>query len=296
MKFDCIVGNPPYQAAMKKSRKSGSRLSLWDKFTKASIGHINEGGYLAYIHPGVWRKPEAEMWPVLTQYQIEWLEQHPMHSNAGRETGNEVFGVATSFDCYVLHKIPYTKPTLVNDFSGTDSVVDLKKRPWLAGGEFDILDKILVKNGEERCDAIRQSSYHQQRGWMSKEKKGKFKYPCINNIDEDGTITFWWSARNDNGYFGERKVCFTFNGHVYTVADYDGKYGLTEAGIAIRTATKKETDLIVRALNTDTFKRIVWATKWSNFLTEWKMFTYFKKDFYKIILEEESKRTNTDAK
>ena len=44
--------------------------------------------------------------------------------------------------------------------------------------------------------------------------------------------------------------------------------------------SKKEGELIINAINSDIFKEILKYTKWSTFQTDWRMFKYFKPDFY----------------
>ena len=43
---------------------------------------------------------------------------------------------------------------------------------------------------------------------------------------------------------------------------------------------------IVKAINTEEFKEIIKATKWGAFQTDWRMFKYFKPDFYKDFLKD----------
>ena len=52
----------------------------------------------------------------------------------------------------------------------------------------------------------------------------------------------------------------------------------------IKISDKEEGDNIVKAINTDEFKDIIKYTKWNTFQTEWKMFKYLKKDFWKEFI------------
>lgn len=49
MKFDCVVGNPPYQTG---NGETGGARSLWRKFVKKSFDVVNDDGYVALICPG----------------------------------------------------------------------------------------------------------------------------------------------------------------------------------------------------------------------------------------------------
>jgi hypothetical protein len=68
------------------------------------------------------------------------------------------------------------------------------------------------------------------------------------------------------------------------VNDYDGKYGMSLLTFGIPITSKKQGDDIVKAINSNEFKEIIKATKWTAFQTDWRMFKYFKPDFYKQFL------------
>ena len=59
---------------------------------------------------------------------------------------------------------------------------------------------------------------------------------------------------------------------------------MSQITFGIPITSKKQGDDIVKAINTDEFKEIIKATKWSAFNTDWRMFKYFKPDFYKQFL------------
>ena len=59
---------------------------------------------------------------------------------------------------------------------------------------------------------------------------------------------------------------------------------MSQLTFAIPIHNKKHGDLIVKAINTPEFKEIIKATKWAAFQTDWRMFKYFKPDFYKLFL------------
>ena len=53
--------------------------------------------------------------------------------------------------------------------------------------------------------------------------------------------------------------------------------------------SKEEGDKIVKAINSIKFKEILKYTKWSTFQTDWRMFKYFKQDFWKEFQDNEDK-------
>lgn len=56
MKFDVIVGNPPFQPPSNKVNKgSGSRNKIWHKFIELSFELIKDDGHLLFVTPHSWR-------------------------------------------------------------------------------------------------------------------------------------------------------------------------------------------------------------------------------------------------
>ena len=282
MKFDVIVGNPPYQAppVPGKSKKTGSRGRLWDKFVKHSFTLLKDGGHMALIHPGSWRKPEHELWPILSSKQIEYLEMHPQHSNCGSAaTGLKTFGVNTSYDICILHNVPCYKPTVIVDFNEARSSIDLRNWPWLPGGEYELIKSMLVTSGAAGWEITCDCKYHTQyKELMSPTSDHKHKYPVVNSITSDGP-TFYWSEKN-KGNFGLIKVILSKNGHPNALADLNGEYATTQNSFFITVKSKEQAKNLVKLLGTDEFKRVIWATKWSNFDVEELMFKSFKKSLY----------------
>src|ERR1019366_4268868 len=110
MKFDVIAGNPPYNKSRGEERDGkpqGQGAVLWDAFVVKSLDLLKDGGYLCYVHPQLWRKPEQEMWSLMTSHQIHHLDIH------GEDDGRKTFGVGTRYDWYILQKIAVKGATTV---------------------------------------------------------------------------------------------------------------------------------------------------------------------------------------
>jgi len=74
-KFDIVMGNPPYNTSASSSGGNGGR-DLWDKFLIKSEELINYFGYIVYIHPSKWRKPENEIFQIFKRNNLIYLEIH----------------------------------------------------------------------------------------------------------------------------------------------------------------------------------------------------------------------------
>ena len=90
-----------------------------------------------------------------------------------------------------------------------------------------------------------------------------------------------YSSRNDNGHFNIPKVIFGDSGIYNAVVDFDGLYGMTQHAMAIKVDSLFEANMIKQALESKKFKQLLSDCSWSNYQIDWRLFTYFKKDFWK---------------
>lgn len=88
LKFDFIIGNPPYNCdGVKKvptktnTNKKEDGKTIWPEFMKKNISLLKEDGMMNVVIPCIWMKPDkAGMYDLLLKYQIEKL--HAYHSTA----------------------------------------------------------------------------------------------------------------------------------------------------------------------------------------------------------------------
>lgn len=113
-KFDIVVGNPPYNNDQKAEGKRGGGSTLWDKFViKVLNFFLKENGYLVFVHPTLWRKPQSErstskdVSELMMKKQIHYLESHD--SNDGMKT----FNAGTRYDFYFLENCQIYTETLI---------------------------------------------------------------------------------------------------------------------------------------------------------------------------------------
>ena len=78
-KFDCIIGNPPFNSqGLKKvptntrSNKKNDGYTIWPLFIRRSISLLREKGLMSLFIPSIWMKPDkAQIYPLLTKYRLE---------------------------------------------------------------------------------------------------------------------------------------------------------------------------------------------------------------------------------
>ena len=278
MKFDVIVGNPPYNNPKKDGDKQMNGDCLWDKFVIKSIdGLLKNEAYLCFVHPSGWRKP-GELWKKLTvDNQIHYLEIHKA------DEGQKIFKCGTRYDWYILEKKPSYKNTIVRDELGNIGNIDLKRWDWFPHRL--IPESILFDSGP-KCNVIRDIDYRADKPWVSREKSDEFQYPVALSFKNDSKRLIYSSKKLS--HFGVPKIICNSNGGVgglYPYNDWEGEYGMNPLCFGISISSKEEGDEIVKALNTKKFKDFVSSILWSGFLIHHKVFECLKKDFWKQFVD-----------
>jgi hypothetical protein len=285
-KFDAVIGNPPYNNKQNNSGKRGGGDSLWNKFVIRTINKwISKNGYIIYVHPSGWRKPESErskykdMFKIMTHNkQMIYLEIH------GLKDGLKIFKCGTRYDWYIIKNCSNNNKTIIKDEKGIVKEIDMLKFKFLPNYEIGMIKKILVKENERNCDVLfSNSAYETRKKWMSKKQDKEFKYSCIHSTPKNETI-YWYSSINNNGFFGISKIIFGESGINDVIIDMKGEYGMTQEAIGIKINTLNEGINIKKCIESDKFKQLLNACSWSNFRIDWRMFKYFKKDFWKEFI------------
>ena len=272
MKFDVVIGNPPYND---DSGNKGKSHILWDKFLIKSIEICKDNGIVCLITPSLWRKPENKLFDIFKNNNLIYLEIH------GFNDGEKTFRVETRFDWYIIKKEQYQGKTEIKDENGEIFSVNINDYEWLPNCNYDLISNIIAKENDEKCQVIHdRTNYGADKKWVQKEKDDVFKYPCVYSVNRENKPKLVWSSTNQNGHFGIPKVIFG-SGRTGFYIDEEGQYGLTQwaTGVVDKPENLKE---IAEFLNSDSFKPILKATSMSKEEINSKILKLLKKDFYKI--------------
>jgi len=242
-------------------------------------------GYLLFVHPPGWRKPNTErgkftkMFDLMTkQTQMLYLEIH------GIKDGQKVFNCGTRYDWYLIEKTNQYKNTIIVDENGKQNEINLSELSWLPNSNILEINKILAKNDCERCPIIQSmSAYEPRKKWMSSIQSPEFKYPCVHSTPKAG-IRYMYSKVNDRGHFGVSKVIFGDSGVYKPVIDMEGKYGMTQHSMAIQVDNLEEATYISKVIESDKFDKIIQSCLYSSYAIDWNIFKEFKKDFWKEFI------------
>ena len=282
--FDAVIGNPPYNS----SGNTATGNTIWQLFTKKSLKEwVKKNGYLLFVHPPGWRKPNTERSKFYGLYNLMTIENQMIYlSIHGTKDGKKTFNCGTRYDYYLIQKKDNNnnEETIINDEVGEEITLQLQNYEWIPNYNIAIILKLIAKTDGEKISILHSESiYEGRKSWMSRTETVEFKYPVINTIPLTG-IRYTYSNINDNGHFGVSKVIFGDNGLNDAIIDMDGKYGMTQNSMAIKVDNLIEAENIKKALLSLKFKNIMKSCVFSSFRIDWRLFTYFKKDFWKEFI------------
>jgi hypothetical protein len=275
--FDAVIGNPPYN----KSGNTATGNTIWQDFTKKSLNMwIKDGGYLLYVHPAGWRKPNTQkgkfygLFKLMTQdNQMLYLSIH----NA--KEGISTFKCGTRYDWYLIKKTYIYKNTIINDEYKNEIIINLKDLEWIPNSNIITIINLIDK--KNNLNILCNFNYpRQNKNIVSEIKNDIYKYPLIYLTPKTG-VRYMYSKYNDKGHFNIPKIIIGETGIDNAINDYNGSYGMTQDSFGIIINNYNEGEEILDVIKSNKFKNILKSCSWSNFRIDWRLFTYFKKDFWK---------------
>ena len=185
MKFDNIVGNPPFQDS-NKTEKGGT--TLWSVFVRSAINDmVKDGGFVAMVSPNAWLgfgKTGKPMKP----YQL-----HTVYTDIAKHFP----GVGSTFTAWVLEKTPVYKET---DFPDEGVKLDIRKYDTLPVGRplkgLPVIEKVMEK-GLPLLDPKIEKQF--KGGWSAKQKT--FINGCDAKLEKDKTYKYKVFHTNSLNYF-----------------------------------------------------------------------------------------------
>ena len=269
MKFDVVIGNPPYQS-------NNKRAPLWEKFVEKSFDLCEDGGHIALIHPSAWRKPTHKLFPLFQKNNLEYLEIH------NQKDGMKTFGAGTRYDWYVLQKASNRGKTVIIDENGEIYKYNIEEMGCIPHKNIDKFVSMLAR--DNKCEILHsRTAYGNDKSWMAKHLNEKNKFPCVYTTGAKG-IKLLYSNTNANGHFGIKKVIMGKASPENGFFDVKGEYGITNNAFAIEVHSDEDGFELERAIKMNSFKEFFMVLKWAGFAVDHRAFGYLKYGFWKVFI------------
>jgi hypothetical protein len=271
--FDAIIGNPPYN----KGGGNGGSKKLWNYFVMYSLENLNKYGYLLYVHPPGWRKPHHptnKIYDLMKSYNMIYL------NILSEKESNDIFKCSTRADYYLLQKTKYKKNTIISNSEG-EFDCNIEDWPFLPNMNYDLFRKILTfdKNNSIICPNTSGGAFIK-----ATSEDNTLEYTYIKTINKKGIEKRYSNINIEKYYVKDKKIILSCGRYPYPIIDTIGEFGLSSSTMGIKYDSDEEGINILKAVKTELFDILLKNNKWSSFNIEWRMYTYFKEDFWKEFI------------
>lgn len=223
MKFDVVLGNPPYESATEDGRKDQAN-NLWSKFTHKGMSLVKDGGYMTFITPTSWLSPAADIGKGKhgTRFFEAYFQKYKTHVLNVNECAKH-FNVGSTFSYFVLEKTPATNFNTRVITEEDDFTIDLKTITYLPKSMNPLsisINKKVLESGLDKFGIVG-NNLPETRGEMKREAgHAGFTEPCYNTPAKGGT---YWYAQQPIPTAHKAKVIISISGNYVPVYDPGGQ-------------------------------------------------------------------------
>lgn len=202
MKFDVVIGNPPYQAELKTLQQR-----LWMQFVDKAFELVVDRGYVCMVTPS--------NWATTPDLYTRWFVCHnPTYINL-EECGKHFPGIGISFSSYIIQNTEYSG----NDVSFTDTNGSYHGRlPARFGANertISILTKVLESPHPKLSKAVAPHTHYSYRkaGKVSDVQTGEYTVPVLASPKTSKKdANYVWGRGICPKQIGPRVIGYTFPG------------------------------------------------------------------------------------
>ena len=266
IKFNIILGNPPYQKINMKDKTKLSAKPLYPFFVDVAIDNLDDLGYLLFIHPVSWRRKSKEIKIINNILKNRLLYIYT--NNNFTEFDNS----APFINYYLLQKNPYNKryltqyETVFNDKVYTGKVHlknDLEYLPvFLTKETMTILNKVIVKSGD-KFDIEHEVKFTTQKKNISANKDNVFKYLNYHTLSKKNGDIYRYSNKLHPSS-DKLKIILVFKGGYKYLNPFidNGTMGITVDSMRLL-VNDEEKDLLLEFFKSDLLKFLLMITTYN---------------------------------
>ncbi len=214
MKFDVVVGNPPYQDTSNES----SYTNLWSKIYKKGYDLLNSDGHMAMVTPKTWATPKQEDRESQTTEIQKIIAKHANYINID-ECARHFPKIGSTFTYSVISKVPHQGPVKVKSPQGEITINSLstiinRLPKTLTAHSIEIFRKVYSKPMFDKAKGTTPSGEMIHNDDRDNSNKHKYPYPVQYSA---GTIK--WSDTKSS-FQNKKKVLFpNQTSHNYPIYD-----------------------------------------------------------------------------
>jgi hypothetical protein len=224
-KFDCIIGNPPYNlngiryinSNLKQSKKG--MVTIWPNFVTKSLSMLkNKNSFTLLLHPSSWISLKgSEITNTIMNYQIQTLRCYDIRETRRLFGGDISISLTSTF---LLNHEPYKQTFIYDCFVNRYMPFDILKYNFIPTSAITVLKKVLdMSRKYGSLEDLYINSKRTEKKNRSLTKTEIHRYPLINIKEKKIVITYGNYNFNVNS---DPKLIFSNFSMGYPVLDTSG--------------------------------------------------------------------------
>ena len=211
LKFDVIVGNPPFQPPTTRTGGIGSGAKIWQKFVEIGFKILNDDGWFAFVTPFNWRMGKSRM--IKDAQELMWN-----NNIIDVQPANKYFSVGGNI------AIDYWIITKDKDVKGIEINPILKENRLYFLADKETFLEFIQDQKKSEDNFILNAGFNDERRYDSikKSKKGDdiHKYPHLNTMSQYNNGYYDWYSEKTKG-FDNPKVLVSDSGNLNDFVLFD---------------------------------------------------------------------------
>jgi site-specific DNA-methyltransferase (adenine-specific) len=261
MKFDVIVGNPPFGESDKEGKRKSLSTNLWSKFLDKSVNELLvDGGHLAMITPASWAAPTKNLSGGRRMLKDIFCKNDTYYISLNNNISKH-FNVASTFSYYLLKKAEYTGNTVV-ELDNSSLTIDLRDYDSLPRINNELAYSIGRKYASKISGEIIRGSLQSKKIIQYQEKAdSNFTYSVYHTPAKGGRN---WYTNVPHPNLNDHKVMISLSGNYRPVIDH-GTMGFSDMCLAYIVKDGETVESAYSVINSKLFHFIMACNKWSGF-------------------------------